>query len=143
MPPTAGNRLRISALRPFATGDFFQFTLRSSLIDADLARSQLEQIAVVPNPYVGTSAFEPRSQIEGRGERRIQFIHLPPQCTIKIFNLRGELIKTIYHDGMTSDGSEWWDLQTEEQQDVAFGVYVFHVDAPGIGEHIGKFALIK
>lgn len=141
--PVAGNRLRISVLRPFATGDFFQFSLRKSLIDADLARNQLDDIAVVPNPYVGTSAFEPRSQIEGRGERRIQFIHLPPQCTIKIFNLRGELIKTLYHDGLTSDGAEWWDLQTEEQQDVAFGVYVYHVDAPGIGQHIGKFALIK
>jgi len=27
--------------------------------------------------------------------------------------------------------------------DIAFGVYVFHVDAPGIGEYIGKFAVIK
>ena len=42
-----------------------------------------------------------------------------------------------------TDGAEWWDLRTEEQQDVAFGVYVFHVEAPGIGEHVGKFALVK
>ena len=143
VPPAAGNMLRISALRPFATDDFFQFTLRPSSIDADQARQELDRIAVVPNPYVGASAFEPRSQIEGRGERRIQFIHLPPTCTIRIFNIRGELVKTIYHDGVVSDGAAWWDLRSEEQQDVAFGVYVFHVEAPGIGEHVGKFALVK
>lgn len=143
IPPSAGNVLRISALRPFATGDFFQFTLRPSVIDADQAKDEMDRIAVVPNPYVGASAFEPRSQIEGRGERRVQFIHLPPQCTIRIFNIRGELIKTLHHDGGTSDGAQWWDLRTEEQQDVAFGVYIFHVKAPGIGEHVGKFALIK
>ncbi len=143
IPPSAGNSFHVSSRKPFATGDFFQFTLRSSQIDSDLARSELDRIAVVPNPYVGTSSFEPRSQIEGRGERRIQFINLPPQCTIRIFNIRGELIRTLHHDGVTSDGAEWWDLRTEEQQDIAFGVYVFHVEAPGIGEHVGKFALIK
>jgi len=141
--PSAGNSFHISSDKPFATGDFFQFTLRSSSIDPDLARSELDRIAVVPNPYVGTSSFEPRSQIEGRGERRVQFIHLPPQCTIRIFNIRGELIRTLYHDGVTSDGALWWDLRTEEQQDIAYGVYIFHVDAPGIGEHIDKFALVK
>ena len=142
-PPSPGNSLQITSLKPFATGDFFQFTLRSSLIDIDQARNELDRIAVVPNPYVGTSSFEPRSQIEGRGERRIQFINLPPECTIRIFNIRGELIRTLYHDGITDDGAEWWDLRTEEQQDISFGVYVFHIEAPGIGEHVGKFALVK
>ncbi|MYF63156.1 MAG: hypothetical protein F4183_01515 [Rhodothermaceae bacterium] len=141
--PSAGNSFHVSSRKPFATGDFFQFTLRSSSIDTDLARSELDRIAVVPNPYVGSSAFEPRSQIEGRGERRVQFIHLPPQCTIRIFNIRGELIRTLHHDGVVSDGAEWWDLRSEEQQDVAFGIYVFHIEAPGIGEHVGKFALVK
>jgi hypothetical protein len=27
--------------------------------------------------------------------------------------------------------------------DAAYGVYIYHVDAPNVGEHIGKFALIK
>ncbi len=142
-PPSPGDVLRISVTRPFATGDFFQFSLKPSVIDAEAARNELEDIAVVPNPYVGASAYEPRSQIEGRGERRVQFINLPQQCTIRIFNIRGELIKTLEHDGFLADGAMFWDLRTEDQQDVAFGVYVFHVEAPGIGEHVGKFALIK
>ena len=143
VPPGPGNLLRITSQKPFANGDFFQFTLRPSSIDAEQARNDLDRIAVVPNPYVGVSEFEPRSQIEGRGERRIQFINLPPQCTIKIFNIRGELVKTLVHDGFTSNGAIFWDLRTEDQQDVAYGVYLFHVDAPGIGEHVGKFSLIK
>lgn len=142
-PPGPGDVLRISVKRPFATGDFFQFSLKPSVIDTEVARNELDQIAVVPNPYVGASSFEPRTQIEGRGERRIQFINLPPQCTIKIFNIRGELVKTLEHNGFTSDGAEFWDLRTEDLQDVAFGVYIYHVEAPGIGEHVGKFALIK
>ena len=141
--PSPGDVLRISVSRPFATGDFFQFSLSPSSIDADMARSELDRIAVVPNPYVGASSFEPRSQIEGRGERRVQFINLPQKCTIKIFNIRGELIKTLEHDGFLADGATFWDLRTEDQQDIAFGVYIFHVDAPDIGEYIGKFALIK
>ena len=141
--PSPGDVLRISVSRPFATGDFFQFSLSPSTIDADLARDVLDRIAVVPNPYVGASSFEPRSQIEGRGERRVQFINLPQKCTIKIFNIRGELIKTLEHDGFLADGATFWDLRTEDQQDIAFGVYIFHVDAPDIGEYVGKFALIK
>ncbi len=143
VPPAAGDVLAIQVTKPFATGDYFQFTIRPSTIDNTLAESELEDIAVVPNPYVGASAFEPRSQIEGRGERRVQFINLPLTCTIKIFNVRGELVRTIEHNGISSDGSEWWDLRTEDQQDVAYGVYLFHVEAPGIGEHVGKFALVK
>jgi hypothetical protein len=26
---------------------------------------------------------------------------------------------------------------------VSYGVYIYHVDAPGIGEKIGRFSLIK
>ena len=129
--------------RPFFEGDIFQFTLRSSETDTDAARAELGRIAVVPNPYIGTSIFEPRSQIEGRGERRVQFIHLPPVCTIRIFTIRGELLRTIEHDGGTSDGSEFWNLRTEGNEDVAYGIYVYHVEAPGVGEYIGRIALVK
>ncbi|MEL7361417.1 MAG: hypothetical protein AAFN13_05045, partial [Bacteroidota bacterium] len=143
VPPEPGTRLRVSVTRPFATGDTFEFSLRPGGTDNALAQDELDRIAVVPNPYVGASIFERRSQVEGRGERRIQFINLPPQCTIRIFNLRGELVKTIQHDGLASDGSEFWDLRTEGGQDVAYGIYVYHVEAPGIGEMVGKLALVK
>ena len=40
-------------------------------------------------------------------------------------------------------GREPWDMRTKDGIEVAFGVYIFHVDVPGVGEKIGKFAIIK
>jgi hypothetical protein len=143
-PPQAGDRLRISVERPFATGDFFQFTVRSSSFDEEVARNELDDVKVVPNPYIASAKWERASpQITGRGERKIYFTHLPAQCTVRIFNLRGELIRELEHDGMLDDGQLSWNLRTEGNQDVAFGMYIYHIDAPGIGEKTGKFAIIK
>ncbi len=112
-------------------------------MDAQLAEQELDDIGVVPNPYVGGSGFEQRSQISGRGERRLQFINLPQEATITIFNLRGELVDEIEHISTSNNGSVFWDLQTRGGQDIAYGVYIYHVEAPGIGEHVGKFAVVK
>jgi hypothetical protein len=141
--PGTGEVIRIANRKPFATGDFFQFTLSDAAFDADLARDQLDRIAVVPNPYLASSAYELRTSSVGRSERRIAFINLPASCTIRIYNVRGELIQTIQRDAVMDDGLEYWDLKTRDFQDVAYGVYVFHVEAPGIGSTTGKFALIK
>ncbi|GAB5521997.1 MAG: hypothetical protein RhofKO_42480 [Rhodothermales bacterium] len=141
--PSPGNTLRVSSTRPFATGDYFEFTLRAPSIDLDQAAQDLENIAVVPNPYIAASEFEPRDQVTGRGERRIQFINLPLQCTIRIFNLRGEQVAVLEHEGTGNNGATFWDLKTTGGQDVAYGVYIYHVEAPGIGEYVDKFALVK
>jgi hypothetical protein len=144
--PSEGEVFRISNSKPFATDDFFQFTLSGSGVDEDRAKEELENIAVVPNPYLGYSIFEPTlsEATSGRGERIVKFINLPERCTIRIFNVRGELIRTLEHDERgTSDGSLAWDLRTRDGLDLAFGVYVYHVEAPGIGEKVGKLAIVK
>ena len=41
------------------------------------------------------------------------------------------------------DSQEHWDLTTKDNFPLAYGVYIFHVDAPGIGEKLGRFAVIK
>ena len=46
-------------------------------------------------------------------------------------------------DSAVDDGQEPWDLVSRDGMNVAYGVYLFHVDAPGVGESIGRFALIK
>lgn len=141
--PGPGTVIRVTTKKEFHTGDFFQFTLRDAFVDTDLAKRELDDIGVVPNPYVGGSAFEQRSQISGRGERRLQFINLPQEATITIFNIRGEIVDTIEHFSSQDNGSVYWDLQTSGGQDIAYGVYIYHVKAPGIGEHVGKFAVVK
>lgn len=141
--PGTGSLIRISNKKPFTSDDYFQFSLNKSEFDTDLAAQDLEKIAVVPNPYIASSAFELRTSSVGRSERRIAFINLPAKCTIRIFNLRGEIIQTFSRDAASDNGMEFWDLKTRDLQDISYGVYFYHVEAPGIGNITGKFALIK
>ncbi len=142
-PPQVGDVFRVVNTKPFRDGEFYEFTTKGQSFDKSKALVELENIAVVPNPYVGAASWEPLSSEVGRGERRIFFIHLPNECTIRIYTINGKLVDTIEHSSTISDGQESWDLVSKDGMDIAFGVYVFHVDAPGIGEKIGKFAIIK
>ena len=57
--------------------------------------------------------------------------------------MSGERVQTIEHNAAIDNGLETWDLLSKDNLSVAYGVYIYHVEALGIGEHIGKFALIK
>lgn len=141
---TAGT-FTIETLKPFNQNDSFFFTMQGARIDNDLGKEQLDKIKVVPNPYIVTHAGEQRllsTQTSGRGEREIRFTYVPPGSKISIFTVRGELVRTLNTENLYV-GDVYWNLRSEENIDVAFGVYVFVVDAPGIGTKIGKFALIK
>ncbi len=125
-------------------GDIFEFTTKAAMIDKQQAKSGLDQIAVVPNPYIVSATWEPKSLFStGRGARMVEFIHLPKECTIRIYTVRGYLVDTIHHNKYIDDGSEFWDLRTKDGMEIAYGLYIFHIEAPGIGETIGKFAVVK
>ncbi|MGD8781093.1 MAG: hypothetical protein PVH88_19265 [Ignavibacteria bacterium] len=141
--PQVGDIYKIVVNKPFRNEEFFQFTTKAQSFDKSLARSELDDIAVVPNPYVGAASWEPYSTDVGRGERRIYFMHLPNECTVRIYTMSGKLVDTIYHNSTITDGQESWDLVSKDGMDIAYGIYIFHVDAPGIGEKIGRFAVIK
>jgi len=113
-------------------------------VDAQLASSSLDRIKAVPNPYVTASSFEPPLPpgiTSGRGDRKFEFIHLPAQSNITIFTARGDRIATLYHNG-SDDGSVSWNVKTDENLDVAFGVYFYVVESP-VGNKTGKLAIIK
>ena len=130
--PEAGSVLSFGPTKPFATGDRVDFQFQAPAFDAQAARQALDDVYVVPNPYVATSTFEPSNPyVTDRGERRIFFMNLPPQCTIRIYTVTGELVQTLTHDSTVDDGQEPWDLVSSDGMNVAFGVYLFHVDAPG------------
>ena len=78
----------------------------------------------------------------GRGERKIEFQNVPNDATIKIYNIRGQHITTLNHDGNIFDGSVSWDLRTKENMDIAYGVYLYVVES-SIGMKKGKIAIIK
>jgi hypothetical protein len=142
--PAEGDKFLISTAKQFKTGDYFIFSTTPSKSDNELAKTQLDNISVVPNPYISAAPWERRNlNSTGRGERKIDFIHLPAECTIRIYTMSGSLVKTLRKETGFDDGSVSWDLVTEDGMDAAYGVYIFHVDAPNVGEKIGKFALIK
>lgn len=74
----------------------------------------------------------------GRGERRIDFINLPSKCTVRIYTITGALIKTLYKDSSPTDGSLTWNLVTDDGMDIAYGVYIYHLDSPGVGEKLAN-----
>jgi len=143
-PPGAGDEYRLKLRRPFGSDDVFVFGTRGARLDAAAARAGFDQKPyVVPNPYVGAASFEPeRYAISGRGERRVEFRAIPSGAEIRIYTVHGDLVQSLRQDGSNA-GFVAWNLRTKDNLDVAPGLYIFHVDAPGVGEHVGKFAIIK
>jgi hypothetical protein len=143
LPPQEGDVYRISTKKPFRTGEYFEFTATSPAFNVQQATYDIKKVAVVPNPYVGADSWEPRSASVGRGSRLVYFIHLPSKCTIRIYTMSAQLVQTLYHTSNIDNGQEPWNLISRDGMAIAYGVYVFHIDAPGIGSFIGKFAIMK
>ena len=143
--PNSGDIYYIATTRPFSEEDKYQFITNASLINNEQAINELDNISVVPNPYVVTNVLEPldRQNPRDRGPRRVYFNHLPKDCTIRIYTITGELVKTLVHHSSMDDGKEFWDLTTDDNFPISYGVYLFHVDAEDLGESIGRFAVIK
>ena len=144
-PPVEGDIYYMATDKPFQQGDVFSFTTLGAYIDTISAANELDKITVVPNPYVATNVIEPINNVSRttRGYRRLYFDHLPARCTIRIYTQAGELVKILEHNAGIDDGKEFWDLLTKDNMEVAYGLYFFHVDAPGIGQKVGKFVIIK
>lgn len=115
--------------------------------------SILENVKVVPNPYVVRSEFG-----SDYNYRKLYFTNLPSKCTISIYTLSGDLVKTLEHDvefyrkESSSDstlvkdvtnGQVEWNILTENDQIPAPGLYLYQVQTPDNAKHIGKFAIIK
>lgn len=140
--PGAGSAWTMKLLRPFSADDVFDFSTKGEYVDAKAAGETLAPY-VVPNPYLASASFEPeRFAVSGRGERRLEFRGLPANCTIRIYNVIGELVQTLHHDG-SDDGFVPWDLRTKDNLDVAPGLYIFYVDGGPVGNATGKFAIVK
>lgn len=144
-PIESAGTYTISTFKPFQSTDTLWFTVSGPVTDAKEIKDNLSQIKVVPNPYVVTHDQEARllpGQNSGRGERKIRFTHVPTGAKISIFTVRGELIKTLANNDVF-EGDVAWNLRTDENLDVSFGVYVYVVEVPGVGNKTGKIALIK
>ena len=137
--PGVGSVQRFYTTKPNLPGDQFSLTtdsLGATKGNQQTAQEMLDQIGIVPNPYKGTSAYEV-SQLTDQ----VRFTNLPDQANIRIYTLSGTLIRTLRKEspGLASFP---WDLNTEEGLPIASGMYLIHVDVPGVGERVLKFGVI-
>ena len=99
---------------------------------ADVAKSALDLINVVPNPYYGFSEYE-TNQLDNR----VKITNLPYNCTITIFTINGTLIRQL----TKADTKTFmdWDLKNTAGIPIAGGVYIIYIKAEGIGEKVIKW----
>ena len=100
-------------------------------ITAELT-SKLDIINVVPNPYYAYSEYE-----TGRLDNRVKLTNLPERCNVKIFNMQGSLIRQFVKDDPLT--SVEWDLTNTQGIPIASGVYIIHIEVPGVGEKVLKW----
>jgi len=152
--PETGTIFRITTTKPNAPADTFTFkTTAKPLFDRSLAESRLNKhyIKVVPNPYYAFSAYD-----QNQFKRRVKITGLPAECTIRIFNVAGDLIRTLHHNDLSSNDRskddvkeftsvEVWDLTSDNGLFISSGVYFLHIDAPDIGKSkaLIPFAIIQ
>ncbi len=132
--------------RPFFVTDTIRFSVaEETALDLSIAKSDLDSIRVVPNPYVMTNMME--SAVGNpflNQRRRLMFTHVPADCIIKIFTVSGVLVDEIHVSNTPENGIIHWDMLTRENLEIAAGMYIYHIDANSIGEEkVGKFAVIK
>jgi hypothetical protein len=107
--------------KPNTVNDVFRYTVPAPDTGPELEQFSAENVGVYPNPYY---AFNPAE--ENRLSRFVTFNNLPPKVTVRIFNLGGQLVRTLVKD----DPSQFlrWDLLNHTGTPVASGMYIAHVE---------------
>lgn len=141
-------RIRLAVNKSYApapdgTPPTFEFStaeVAARLGDMSTAKSALDLIRVVPNPYYGRSGAGRGVYEISQVDSRVKITNLPQKCTIRIFTLNGVLVRTFRKDSDAPD--QEWDLKNEYGVPIASGPYIIHIDAPGIGQKVVKFFAI-
>jgi hypothetical protein len=88
--------------------------------DEEKAKTDLDLINVVPNPYNAYSKYE-----VDQFDNRIKITNLPQRCTVVIYSANGSLIRQFNKDEAKT--SIDWDLKNFAGISIAGGVYIIHV----------------
>ncbi len=110
------------------------------------ASNNLDGIRVVPNPFRQQSGF-----LDPGERKRMAFLNIPAKCTIRIYTVALDLVRTIEHDGGgeatwgTTDNEDY--MLTDFAMNVMPGVYIYHVENHVEGfkgeSTVGKIVIIK
>ena len=144
--PQPGDVYQLDWKRPFYETDTIRFTVNANQgLDENALTLGMQDIKVVPNPYVMTNMMEESVTNPYLNQRRrLLFTHIPAECTIKIFTVSGVLVDEIKVSNEPDQGIIHWDMLTRESLEIAAGMYIYHVESDVTGDSkLGKFAVIK
>ena len=100
-----------------------------------------KNLRVVPNPYnIRSQNFGNPNDPSDVENNKLLFVGLPGECTIRIYTLSGDLVKTIFH--LNGLGSESWNQISDSNQFIASGLYIAHIESK-LGDAIIKFVVIR
>jgi len=132
-----GDEFLILANHVNSPADTFQYTsIPPGGVDGTAVAETVENVHPVPNPYYNLTSLE-----IDQFRRVLKFVNLPSaKTTIRIFNLAGDLVRTLVKDdpGMAE---MTWDTLTETGLPIASGLYIYYVEAEGLGTKVGKVAI--
>jgi hypothetical protein len=123
-------------------------TLVYAFDEPELVKEKGSKVEVFPNPYRVDGYYLGDDYEPGQGnfDKRLRFVNLPPQSTIRIYTVDGDLVRTLEHDYQQGDyvTYHYWDLISRNTQAVVSGLYLFTVEDKETGEiQVGKFVIIK
>jgi len=116
----------------------------------------LENVRVVPNPYIGSASWNNPIPSLGTSpwEHQLMFINLPEDAIVRIYTLDGDYVAQIAASDPRitgpyetvpdkSAGTAIWNLVTRNNQNAAPGVYLYTVTSVQYGKTTGKFVIIR
>lgn len=132
--------------------------------NTEIAKNALDLINVVPNPYYAYGGFYEAGPVD----TRVKITNLPNDCVVSIYTLDGTLVRQfkrnipLEHGCVTTEGNDAevpdisdgevksdtrsnmsnsldWDLKNFKNIPIASGVYIIHINAPGLGERTLKW----
>jgi hypothetical protein len=102
----------------------------------DPSAADLDLIKTVPNPYVANAVWD-----FSQDSQRLEFVNLPPECTIRIYTVSGNLVRVLEHND--GSGTAVWDLRTRFNLKAASGTYYWHVTTPDGNTKLGLLSIIQ
>lgn len=104
--------------------------------ESNSKKAALDLINVVPNPYYAFSAYE-----QDRNDNRVRFTNLPAEVQITVYTTSGMMVRRLTKSDEATPFIEW-DLRNTSRIPIASGVYIIHVNCPGIGERTLKWMAV-
>jgi hypothetical protein len=127
--------IRVRPALRLAVGTAYTFSMQGIQASNDQAKQELSRVGVFPNPY-----FAINPQETNKLSRFVTFNNLPEQATIRIFNLAGQLVRTLEKNTAPEETRMQWNLQNQIGLPVASGMYIAHVEGvlSANGETVSK-----